>query len=163
MNAIPKTKNRAEEFNWLIVAQGHVTRSMQFGDYRPTDVEQREIHERATRMIELAEMLGFKDAEREVNDRIASWLRANPLALGKRRVKRIIEDPASGDLDNGVTIQIGDAAAGGYFYQVLAADCANRNGILHFTVPDSIAEHFRQQGRREVQAEMRAVLNAARA
>lgn len=163
INAMAKIKARAEEYEELIVKQGHVVRSMQFSEWKPTDYEQQTIDARAARMIELAEMLGSDAAEREVNDRIAAWLRANPLALGKRRVKRIIEDPASGNLDGTVEIQIGEPTNSGYFYQVLASDCTNRAGSLRFTVPESVAEYFRQQGRRQLQTEMRGLLNVSRA
>lgn len=159
-----KQQERAEEYHRLIVEQGNVVRSIQFSEWKPNDVEQKKIDARAKRMIELAEMLGYEEPEREINDRIASWLRANPLALGKRRVKRLIEDPALGNLDNGVSIQIGSLESKqGYYYQVLAADCVIRQGSLHFSVPESVAEYFRQQGRREIQSEMRSLLNAARA
>lgn len=35
-------------------------------------------------------------------------------------------------------------------------------GIIALLLPDSVAEHYRQQGRRQLQAEMRSVMNAKR-
>lgn len=159
-----KPADRAAEYQRLVVEQGHVTRSMQFSEWKPTEEEQQVIARRAARLIELAELLGYEEPERQVNESIAAWCRMNPLALSKRRVLRLIEE--AGNVDGQVSIQIGDIGhktKGGYFYQVLASDASLRNGVLHFTVPESVAEHFRQQGRREIQSEMRALLNAARA
>lgn len=158
---MPKSKSadRAAEMNRLLVEQGHVTRSMKYtASWTPTEDEQEVIRARAARLIELAEMLGQAEPEAYVNERLAAWLKMNPLSLGKRRVKAIIDDPASGNIDNTVVIQVGDPTNGGYHYSCLADDVSNHGGLLRFTVPDSVAEYFRQQGRRQLQRSIRGEL-----
>lgn len=163
-----KSKDRAEELNRLIVQQGHVVRSMQYADWKPNDDEQAEINARAARMIELIELLGAHvnapgyggeviRPERYINDRIAAWLKMNPLMLSQRRNKRLVEDEAAGNLDNGVAVQIGETDKG-YHYMLQATDCSVVGGILRFFVPESVAEHFRQQGRRQLQRSLQREL-----
>lgn len=36
-------------------------------------------------------------------------------------------------------------------------------GLVYLLLPDSVGEYYRQQGRRQLQSEMRALLNASRA
>ena len=161
------TAQRAAELNSLIEQQAFVTRSMSYG-WKPTDEEQAEITARADRLHELAELLGLgrqwdpPNVGRYLNDRIRDWIRANPLALTKRRVATLIEESPS-NIDGQVSIQIGEPSKGGYYYQVVAADLEVVGGVLRFTVPESVAEYFRQQGIRSLQADLRGLLNVARA
>lgn len=171
---------RAAEMNTLIVEQGHATRSVKYG-WKPTPEEQAVINARAERLVELVELLDAHVAapgyplgeqvtpERYVNDRIAAWMRANPLALTNHRMlERLEENTRTGNLDAsntcGVTVQIGEDSAA-YHYAVMADDfvALRGGGRVLFRVPESVAEHFRQQGRRALQSELRALLNASRA
>lgn len=162
-----KQQERSEEYTRLIVEHGNITRNLQFTGWKPTDEEREIINIRYKRLVELAEMLGYDKPADAVNEQLVKWLKMNPLALTKRRVKQLIEGSPS-NVDGQVSIQIGDLGygsgrPGGYYYQVLASDCEITTGVLRFTVPESVAEHFRQQGRREIQSEMRNILNVARA
>ncbi len=153
-----KDAQRAEEFNRLLVTQASVTRSMKYG-FRPDPDEKATIEARGVRLNELAELLPGAKANAEhapfepgayVNERIASWLTANPLTLSTRMVGDLIE----GVGPNGtVTVVIGDSTKGGYWYACLADNLEEVNGQIQLKVPDSVAEHFRQQGRRQIQRE----------
>jgi hypothetical protein len=161
----PTSADFAAEFNRLLVTQGHVTRSMHHG-WKPSDEQQAEINDRATRLLELAQLLGQDNPGKFVNDRIAAWMKMNPEALTSEQVRDLIESFRQPNADTGVTtgvfIQIGDPGNGGYHYRVMRDDLTY-NGQVVFQVPDSVAEHFRQQGRRALQAELRACLNVSRA
>lgn len=172
MPALPTSADRAVEFNRLLVEQGHATRSMKYG-WQPDDTERQAIDARATRLLELAELLPGTPKGRDpgayVNERIASWLRANPLALTNHRlVERVreTEKAINSAVGNtcGVSVQIGEGDSA-YHYSVMADDlvAVRAGGRVVVRVPESVAEHFRQQGRRELQSEMRALLNVARA
>ncbi len=153
-----KDAQRAEEFNRLLVTQANVTRNMKYG-FRPDSDEKATIEARGVRLNELAELLPGAKANAEhapfepgayVNERIASWLKANPLLLSTRMVDDLIE----GVGPNGtVTVVIGDGAKGGYWYTCHADDLESANGQIRLNVPEGVAEHFRQQGRRQIQRE----------
>lgn len=155
---MPKSADRAAEFNRLLVIQGNVTRSMKYG-WRPDDEEREEIQQRAARLIELAELIGHEEAPEEyVNERIAAWMRANPLTLTNNHLAEVAEKSRhSGNPDTGITkpvhIQIGEPGKGGYFYGLLADDLRDEPNRILLAVPESVAEHFRQQGRRQIQRE----------
>lgn len=161
---MPVSAERAAEFNRLLVEQGTATRSMKYG-WKPTDEEKAEIDARAVRLIELAELAGItagQTPERYVNERLASWLTMNPLVLEIARVKRIIENYEGQDVPlEEVRVQIGDVDKG-YAYRVMADDLQlsfqSAKGVIVLKVPDSVAEHFRQQGRRSLQREFAALI-----
>ncbi|HMM95343.1 hypothetical protein [Phycicoccus sp.] len=161
------TAKRGEEFNRLLAEQGFVTRSMKYG-YRPDDEAKAAIDARAARLVELAELfgpaiLGDLTPERYVNDRIATWVTANPLALTTQRVQELIEGPprpphVSASVRT-VRAKIGTPGSGGYLYQFTADDVAiTDGGAFELVIPDSVAEHFRQQGRREIQRQFADLL-----
>ncbi len=149
---------RAEEFNRLLPMQGTATRSMRYG-WRPTDEQRAAIDERAARLNELAELIcphiGEANPPEYVNKRIASWMKANPLTLTTKFVADIIEQVG---VNASVTVQIGEPGKGGYFYQCHADDLITQNGQVRLSVPESVAEHFRQQGRRQIQRELADLL-----
>lgn len=159
------TAKRGEEFNRLLSEQGFVTRSMKYG-YRPDDEARKTIEDRAARLVELAElfgpaMLGDLTPEQYVNDRIATWVTANPLALTTQRVQELIEGPprpphVSASVRT-VRAKIGTPGKGGYLYQ-FAADDITVDSALELAIPDAVAEHFRQQGRREIQRQFADLL-----
>ena len=167
---MPMSQAQAAEYNQLIVEQGFVTRSMQYGARigRPvemTDEQEETIRARAVRMVELATIAGYyDDPEAEVNRRIASWLQHNKLALTTQGVTSLIESkqqPDTGVL-SGVVVSVGDIRNGGYYYTVMADDLSWPHQ-LEIELPEGVAEHFRQQGRRALQSELRGLLNASRA
>lgn len=160
--------DRSAELNRLIVEQGRATQSMRYG-WRPTTEEQQVVNDRGARMHELAELLnlgGRDGVGKYLNDRIAAWLEANPQALTSQEVYKLIDSFRSPNPDTevitGVHIQIGDPVRHGYHYRALRDDLVY-NGQLTFKIPDSVAEYFRQQGRRQLQSEMRELLNVSRA
>ena len=189
----PNPAARAEEFNRLLVEQGLATRSTKYG-IEFTDEQRAVVEARGVRLLELAELMepkGWVDGAyvvREpgayVNERIAAWLKANPLALSMQRVLDLITPPALYSLSGGVNVIIGKLGDGGYIYRVMAddfgwsgariegtcshdlrhedndADCSHQVvfGDMVLRVPDSVAEHFRQAGRRQVQREVADVL-----
>lgn len=155
-----KSKDRAEELNRLVVEQGIVTRNWKYG--APVNEERERIDARAARMIELVELLeahvnapGYEGEEitpeRYVNDRIAAWMRANPLPLAQDRLINMLDDSG----DNGVYVRIGEDDKR-YEYRFMADDCTvSGMGQLVLKVPESVAEYFRQQGRRQLQRSIR--------
>jgi hypothetical protein len=194
MPTTPTSADRAAEFNRLLVEQGHVTRSMKYG-WEPDDDDRKAIDARSIRLLELCEMLGAHvnapgyggeaiTPGRYVNDRIASWLRANPLPLSMERVRSLLTEHPLYALEGGVAVTIGELGSGGYQYRVMAddfawsgarvegecshspahetndADCEHRvvRGDMVLRVPDSVAEHFRQQGRRAIQREFASLM-----
>lgn len=192
--AVPTQADRAVELNRLIADQGRAAQRMQYG-WKPTDEEQAELNRKAERMHELAELLdaaklyGDIPIGKYLNDRVATWLKSNPLPLSMQRVLDLINPPASYSLEGGVSVVIGETGDGGYMYRCMADDfawsgarlegqCAHepthdRNdaachhqvvrGDMVLRVPDSVAEYFRQQGRRALQSELRSLLNTSRA
>ncbi len=187
------TADRAAELNRLIVEQATAAQRMSYG-WQPTDSEQQALNRSAVRMHELVELLDIHASEPDnpgkyLNDRIAAWLKANPLPLSMQRVLDLINPPASYSLEGGVSVIVGDLQLGGYMYRVMADDFAwsgarlegqcthdpahDRSdaachhqvvrGDMVLRVPDSVAEYFRQQGRRALQSEMRGLLNVSRA
>lgn len=167
MPTLPTSADRAAEFNRLLVEQATVTRSMKYG-WKPDEEQRAAIDARATRLLELAQLI-HADAEpgRYVNDRIAAWLRMNPLPLEPAVIVDAVEHYADGTCPlEGVRVQIGPVD-GGYGYRAMRDDFqlsfTGGVGVAVVNVPDSVAEHFRQQGRRALQSEMRALLNASRA
>jgi hypothetical protein len=156
---------RAEEFNRLLIEQGFATRSMKTG-WRPDEEQRGVLDTRAARLIELAELMGPRiadaqhqpfSAEAYVNERIAAWLRANPLGLTNRQLaERLASDESQGLVS--VYIGMGVERKNGYAYTLLYDDLRQQNGLWQLHVPDSVAEFFRQQGRRQVQREIADVL-----
>lgn len=167
MPTLPTSADRAAEFNRLIVEQGHVTRSMKYG-WEPDDEQKAVIDARAIRLLELAELLPgvSKDVEagHYVNERIASWLRANPLALTNHRLIELVRETTktlNESVGNtcGVSVQIGEGDQA-YHYAVMADDlvAVRSGGRVIFRVPESVAEHFRQQGYRKRSREIASAL-----
>lgn len=166
-----KNIDRAAEMNRLIVEQGHATRSIAAG-WEPTDEEQAVIRERGARLVELVELLGAHlnapgmghdpiTAEHYVNERIAAWLRMNPLGLTNQHLVEKVEPtrnlPSGADNTCGVSIQIGEGDRA-FYYAVMHSDLMVTTGRVTFQVPEDVAEHFRQQGRRKAQREMQHAL-----
>jgi hypothetical protein len=173
----PTSASRAEEMNRLIVKQGQATRSMKYG-WVPDEETKARIEKDATRLDELAELLSMGDSdstpEAYVNDRIAAWVRMNPLPLSMERVRSLLTEHLLYSLEGGVLVSIGDLKASGYQYRVMADDFAWSGarvegegdnevvrGDMVLRVPDSVAEHFRQQGRRALQREHAALMGVA--
>lgn len=157
MPTLPTAADRAAEFNRLVVEQGIVTRNAKHKI--PQNEDKARIDARATRLLELAELIApTTEPGRFVNDRIASWMRANPLPLTMEMLATAAAEATAGQH---VYISIGDLSLGGYRYPVMRDDL--RDGSTDIEVPDSVAEHFRQQGRRALQSELRALLNVSRA
>jgi hypothetical protein len=165
-----KTKNmeRAEELNQLIVMQGIIVRTMKYaalgeqGFLEPdSDTEAR-----ARRMIELVEMLeahvnapgygGEKiTPERYVNDRIAHWVERNPLPLTHTHlttgIANMVEENPEVSTNANVYVVIGEGEKR-YEYRVMVDDFKiNAAHQVQLQVPESVAEFFRQQGRRQTQ------------
>lgn len=168
MPKLPTSADRAVEFNELLVEQATTARSMKYG-WKPDLADQQWIDVRATRLLELAELLPSVTEEpgRYVNDRIAAWLRANPLPLDPAHIAESVEHYATTECPlEGVRVQIGPVDSG-YGYRAMRDDFqlsfVGGVGVVVIQVPDSVAEHFRQQGRRALQSELRNALNAARA
>lgn len=161
--------DRAAEFNRLLVTQGHATRSMKYG-HKPGEEELREIVARTARLVELAELLGYEGPEAYVNERLAAWLKMNPLPLAMEHLQAIFEEPLY-STDNGIYVQIGELAKNGYQYRVMRDDFAWTGareepaedgtvvrGEMVLRIPDSVAEIFRQQGRRQLQREFASMM-----
>ena len=159
----PTSADFAAEFNHLLVTQATATRSMHHG-WKPTESEQTEINDRATRLLELAQLLGQDNPGAYVNERIAAWVRANPEALTNQRLVekvRETEKTMNEQVGNvcGVSVQIGEGDRA-YHYAVMVDDLAavRGGGRVIFRVPESVAEHFRQQGRRALQREFASLM-----
>lgn len=123
-----------------------------------------------------------------INERIRQWLNANPLPLSMGRVLDIITPPALYTLEGGVSVVVGDLQKGGYMYRVMEDDfawsgarvegvCSHQpphapakdggdaecddqvvRGDMVLRVPEGVAEHFRQQGRRQLQREFASMM-----
>lgn len=160
MPTLPTSADRAAEFNRLLVEQGFVTRSMKYG-WQPDDAERETIDARATRLLELAELMPGITVEpgTYVNDRLAAWLRMNPLAL----TNQILAEKLTTEGVHTISVQVGDPRDRGYRYALVVDDVEQQYGGTVLRVPDSVAEYFRQQGRRALQSELRDCLNVARA
>jgi hypothetical protein len=156
------TQQRHAEFNRLLVEQATVTRDMKYDSSLGKGKDWGPIQERAARLVELAELLRFTEPEKYVNERIAAWIRMNPLPLSMERIRAILTEHPLYSLAGGVAVSIGDLKAGGYQYRVMADDFAwsgarvigtgdNEQvmGDMVLRIPDSVAEHFRQQGYRK--------------
>jgi hypothetical protein len=167
---MPMSQKQSAEYNELIVQQGNLARSMKYAATigKPLDLtdEQEEAQRgRAVRLVELATIAGYyDDPEAEVNRRIAAWMQYNQLSLTTQGVAQLIESKQRPDcgIHSGVVVSIGDVRSGGYYYTVMADDLTWPHQ-LEIKIPESVAEHFRQQGRRALQSEMRGLLNVARA
>lgn len=153
------SKTRTEEFNRLLVQQATVTQSMKYDPSVGKGKDWPVIQQRAARLVELAELMGYADPEAYVNERIAAWLRMNPLALTNQMLLERVQEttktynPDTGNVC-GVTVQIGEGDHA-YGYAVMADDLAavRGGGRVIFRVPESVAEFFRQQGRRQLKRE----------
>jgi hypothetical protein len=153
----PTSASRAEEMNRLIVKQGQATRSMKYG-WVPDEETKARIEKDATRLVELAELLSMGDSdstpEAYVNDRIAAWVRMNPLPLSMERVRSLLTEHLLYSLEGDDFAWSGARVEGEGDNEVVRGDMVLR-------VPDSVAEHFRQQGRRALQREHAALMGVA--
>lgn len=167
----PVSKARAEEFNRLLVEQATVTRDMKYDPSLGKGKEFVPIQQRAARLVELAELMDMREPEKYVNERIAAWVRMNPLPLSMGRVRALLTERPLYSSEGGVAVSIGDLGAGGYQYRVMADDFAwsgarvvgtgdNETvlGDMVLRIPDSVAEHFRQQGYRRRSREIASTL-----
>jgi hypothetical protein len=163
-----KSKERAEELNQLIVMQGIMVRTMKYaalGEQGFMEPEA-ETEARARRLIELVEMLGAHvnapgyegeeiTPERYVNDRIAAWMRMNPLPLSHTHlttgIENMREEHPEVSSNANVYVVIGEGEKR-YEYRVMVDDFEiNHVQQVKLQVPEGVAEHFRQQGRRQLQ------------
>lgn len=159
MPTLPTPADRAAEFNRLVVEQAIVARNAKHKIPQTEDAAR--IDARATRLLELAELINpTTEPGRYVNDRIAAWLRMNPLPL---TVGALAAAAEAATADQGVYVTIGELGNYGYQYRVMRNDLTTDGRPCTIQVPDSVAEHFRQQGRRALQSELRGLLNVARA
>lgn len=163
---MPVTREHGEEFNRLLDEHGFAVRSMQYG-YEPEGDALAIIETRDHRLRELAGLFGpdvleGREPSQYVWDRTEAWVQAHPLALTTQRVQQIIEGPPRPPHVSTpvrmVSIQIGTPGDGGYYYQCMADDVTVENGALRFKVPESVAEQFRQQGKRQLTRQFASLL-----
>lgn len=153
-----------DEFHTLIAAQGQLERLRRQGlrgFEKPEDEAPR-----LERLDELSALLSGPDHLSSPDPKLWSvqthldrWLDRNPLSLTSDVLVgrlRKVQSPTS------VTVLIG-GTTNGYRYPAKARDLEYVGGFLQLAIPESVAEHFRQQGRRQLQSELRDLLNTARA
>lgn len=165
--------DRAAEYHQLITKQGSLARSRRTfpdGDYSKYTAEE---HERCRRLEDLAELINSNlepdsPVRRDVAADVERWIENNPTQLtnqiveGKLAAARKAQSQRNPDVGvvGQVFVDVGAVPGGnGYSYTVMVEDFStNSYGQLRFKVPESVAEHFRNQGRSQKQREMRAAL-----
>lgn len=156
------TPTRLSEFHGLIGNYAFYERNLRFSDYQP-DASSRADHEAMRRRLDdLARLCNMDDesgTHYDVDEQVERWIEGNPLGMTGTGIKRVI-DKTSGQ-GNGVSagIQIGDPNKGGRYFRLHEGQLTiGYGGVLLFTLPDSVAEEFRQQGRRALQREHAALM-----
>lgn len=147
---------RAAEFHRLIEPYAFAIRSQRLLGYEPDALLQQA---RREHLDELAAVLNAtQSATYDVDEAVERWISTHPLAMTGTGMKRVI-DTTSGQ-GNGVAayVQIGDPTKGGRHYPLHEGQLTHDNGTLLLRLPDSIAEEFRQQGRRAYQREIHRAL-----
>lgn len=152
------TLARLAEYNALIEIEGYQRRTQRFSS-GTVETDEAAANARHRRLGELVELLSADDHQLDVEESVEGWIRRHPLAMTGVGMKRVI-DSSSGQ-GNGVSagIQVGDPENGGRYYPLHEGQFAvAHGGTLLLTLPDAIAEEFRQQGRRALQRELRRVI-----
>lgn len=152
---------RAAEFNTLVTEQAIIVRARR-GGYPEPDVPRCIEANRMARLYDLAEVINADpdtSVRYDVEEAIDRWIDRNPLALNNVDISRVM-DKVPGDRRVGLEVIVGDRDKGSQHYVAVQSDLTYGNRLI-LTIPDSIAEAFRQQGRRQVQREMCAVIGAA--
>lgn len=88
---------------------------------------------------------------RPVEGHIEHWIETHPTSLTGIMVKRVIDSTPNKGNGEAWGLQIGDPADGGRYYPLSAGMVRVVRGQVTVVLPDSIAEEFRQQGRRKTQ------------
>lgn len=95
----------------------------------------------------------------DVDEHIERWIVKHPLGLTGLGLKRVIDESTGGGNGVSVALQIGDPADGGRYYQLHEGQFAVAyGGSLLLSLPDSVAEEFRQQGIRRLRRDLAEML-----
>lgn len=155
---MPTPADHAAEFHSLIERYASVVRHARFyGD--GNDLSEQEQRARRERLDEVAAILNAtQSVHYDVNEAVERWVATHPLSMTGRGMQRVI-DQTNGQ-GNGVTVhvQIGSPSGGGRFYPLYEGQFTTDRGLLMLTLPDSIAEEFRQQGRRALLRDFAALM-----
>lgn len=158
-----QTLQRLAEYNALIEIEGYQRRTQRFQS-GTVETNQAAAATRLRRLDELVSLLANDGHPLDIEQSVENWIERHPLTLTGAMMKQVI-DKTSGQ-GNGVSVQIQVGSdSNGRRYPLTADQFTPSNygqGVLMITLPDSVAEEFRQQGRRQLQREFCSLVGAAK-
>ena len=149
---------RLTEYNALIEIEGYQRRTQRFG-IGTYEVDENKSVVRRRRLNELVELLARDGHPLDIDESVEACIDRHPLTMTGAGMKRVIDSTTGQGNGISVGVQVGDPEKSGRYYQLHEGQFGTGvGGTLLLTLPDSIAEEFRQQGRRALQREMRRTL-----
>ncbi len=157
---------RAARFHTLVEAQGMYVRAFaEIPSVREDDEAKAKSEARLRELWDLAELLNkSQSADYDPDEAIRKWVAAHPLRATSETLRRRLDAiPSQPDTEVQVPLNVivGDVRGDGNsprMYQVNAPDVVLTQYGLHVHLPESVAEEFRQQGRRQLRREIHQAL-----
>ena len=146
---------RAAEFHTLMEPYARTIQSLRH-DLVADSARERILEvqgQRRIRLDELAVLLNTTTSETwDVDEMAERWIRTHPLTLTNQIVAKEL---AKIESVISVAVQVGEPRpnGSGRYYGLHVGDMKVQGGAVVFTLPEAVAEEFRQQGRRQLQRE----------